>query len=325
MDVKIEQPSTTILQNELWERLRAHREKETQGTKNKGPAGNEVDGKKISKSSSSSSSRTSSSSSSSTMTSKERASFKRAKAFTSKLSRTNRPEGQQKWVKELFIMKRDMLSNENKNVEGEKEGEEESNSPAIGIGLILELAKELLYSGIPEQVIELYAAYYDIILEDKATSNTNNNNNTVASNSEFNSTILNSIPVVPDSRLILLVTRALVAMDDLRGAISLLQACSRAGLEFDSESKSYLIADLASHSTDGLRASLQVRKSMINRKEKISAVGTIGLLKGLRMQQLQQFQQASSGADDSVAGISRASGWGTSGGGGRSRCFETVG
>ena len=31
--------------------------------------------------------------------------------------------------------------------------------------MVIELAKELLYSGVPEQVIELYAAYYDLILK----------------------------------------------------------------------------------------------------------------------------------------------------------------
>jgi hypothetical protein len=34
-----------------------------------------------------------------------------------------------------------------------------------GIAMVIELAKELLYSGVPEQVIELYAAYYDLILK----------------------------------------------------------------------------------------------------------------------------------------------------------------
>jgi len=40
-----------------------------------------------------------------------------------------------------------------------------SDEETPGIAMIIELSKELLYSGVPEQVIELYAAYYDLILK----------------------------------------------------------------------------------------------------------------------------------------------------------------
>ena len=42
----------------------------------------------------------------------------------------------------------------------------DSDETVPGIAMIIELAKELLYSGVPEQVVELYAAYYDLILKD---------------------------------------------------------------------------------------------------------------------------------------------------------------
>ena len=77
--------------------------------------------------------------------------------------------------------------------------------------LIIELAKELLYSGIPEQVLELYAAYYDIVVTPIAAS------------------IPSTVPgkrvnlVAPDTKLILVATRAFIAMGDIKGALKLLQ------------------------------------------------------------------------------------------------------
>lgn len=75
-------------------------------------------------------------------------------------SRTNRIDGQEKWIKELFLYKYEqnlkVIENARMNVT--------AVLPITSPVLIIELAKELLYSGIPEQVLELYAAYYDIIV-----------------------------------------------------------------------------------------------------------------------------------------------------------------
>ena len=136
--------------------------------------------------------------------------------------RTNRIEGQKRWIHEIRALK------------AINDGEGSSDN-MTGIGVIIELAKELLYSGIPEQVLELYAAYYDLIMEPlKGKSNP-------------------QIPVVPDTKLILTTIRAFIALADVTGAINLLQAVSRAGLEFDSVSKSVLISDLAECSPQGLQ------------------------------------------------------------------------
>ena len=64
-------------------------------------------------------------------------------------ARTSRIHGLERWINELLTLK--SLN---------------SDETIPGIAMIIELAKELLYSGVPEQVIELYAAYYDLILKD---------------------------------------------------------------------------------------------------------------------------------------------------------------
>jgi hypothetical protein len=105
--------------------------------------------------------------------------------------------------------------------------------------LIVELAKELLYSGIPEQVLELYAAYCDIIVSPYTTgSGTVDKSST---SSEKPAPPVYSQPVAQDPKLILVTTRAFIALGDIKGALQLLQATSRSGLDFDAESKSLLM------------------------------------------------------------------------------------
>ena len=149
--------------------------------------------------------------------------------------RTNRIDGQEKWIRELYLYKRQLDSKRSDQIEdSDKNTSEGSNTLDVaqaqgGKGqplspvLIVELAKELLYSGIPEQVLELYAAYYDIIVREDSID-------------RFQSGI-----VAPDPKLILIATRAFIALGDIRGALQLLQATSRSGLEFDAESKSSLM------------------------------------------------------------------------------------
>jgi len=76
--------------------------------------------------------------------------------------RTNRIEGMAYFVKELELLKREHEQSQGQGKGPGKESESESGA-AVGIGMITLLAKELLYSGIPEQVIEMYCGYYDMV------------------------------------------------------------------------------------------------------------------------------------------------------------------
>lgn len=169
------------------------------------------------------------------------------------LPRTNRVDGQEKWIKEL----RYLYKNKNDTSEIQR-----------GMGLIVELAKELYCSGIPEQVLELYAAYHDIILQPTVP--------TIGEDKEEN-----EIGVVPDMRLIVVTTRAFLSLFDVQGALKLLQSCSRMGLKFDSPSKSELIAELATVSPSGLEAALKLRTSMLELNETVTYKGDVGILQGI--------------------------------------------
>ena len=183
-------------------------------------------------------------------------------------SRTNRIDGQEKWIRELFLYKSEQkLRKEEINVDISLNSNTSSVSSASSV-LIVELAKELLYSGIPEQVLELYAAYYDIVVNQDPSSEKSGANKRITL-------------VAPDTKLILVATRAFIAMGDIKGALKLLQATSRSALDFDADSKSLLIADLAECSPEGLQAALKLRKSMVERKEKVGGVGYAGILKGI--------------------------------------------
>ena len=179
-------------------------------------------------------------------------------------SRTNRIEGQEKWIRELFLYKAEEKAKNDQNNESIPITNLTASASPV---LIIELAKELLYSGIPEQVLELYAAYYDIV---------------VTSNSKVLSAAGKRVNLVaPDTKLILVATRAFIAMGDIKGALKLLQATSRTKMDFDADSKSLLMADLAECSPEGLQAALKLRQSMSERKERVSGLGYAGILKGI--------------------------------------------
>ena len=184
-------------------------------------------------------------------------------------SRTNRIEGQEKWIKELFLYMCEE-KNRNENIDQSLAAVPKYNATTSPV-LIIELAKELLYSGIPEQVLELYAAYCDIVVTPDSSFQ-------VAS-----STVRRVNLVAPDTKLILVATRAFIAMADIKGALKLLQATSRSALDFDADSKSLLMADLAECSPEGLQAALKLHKNMSERKERVSGVGYAGILKGIWM------------------------------------------
>jgi hypothetical protein len=162
-------------------------------------------------------------------------STKKKKSKMRYFRRTNRIDGQEKWIRELYLYKRQLDTKRSDQIEDSVENISEASNTSDGAQaqgkkgqllspvLIVELAKELLYSGIPEQVLELYAAYYDIIVREDSID-------------RFKSGL-----VAPDPKLILVATRAFIALGDIRGALQLLQATSRSGLEFDAESKSSLM------------------------------------------------------------------------------------
>ena len=63
-----------------------------------------------------------------------------------KFSRTNRLEGQSRWIKEVYELRKEQRGMFNAPpADGPTSG-------LLGIGLVVEVCKELLYSGIPEQV-----------------------------------------------------------------------------------------------------------------------------------------------------------------------------
>lgn len=169
-------------------------------------------------------------------------------------SRTNRVDGQKKWIKELHQLKKNLAENSTQKQAG-------------ATFLVVEIARELLYSGIPEQVLELYAAYYDLIFKPSSTSDSSSV----------------ETPVIPDVKLIVVTARAFIAMGDVQGALALLQACARASVKFDTETQSALIADLAVSSPQGLEAALGLRSALLEKKENLSWIGAEGLLKGIRL------------------------------------------
>lgn len=184
-------------------------------------------------------------------------------------SRTNRIDGFVKWVNELHIYRAAM------NL---------SSQPASPV-LIVELAKELLWSNMPEQCLEMYAAYCDLILGEQKSTTTAN---------ALNTTTVALMPVAPDTKLIQCATRAFIFLGDAKGALKLLQATSRSGLDFDSMTKSLLMSDLAECSPEGFQAALRLRMSMKERRERIHANAYVGLLKGCWMHGLSPRQRGES-------------------------------
>ena len=133
--------------------------------------------------------------------------------------KTNRLVGQIRWMREIYLLKNYYdynIINTNNTIDIENKMKNSN------IGSTIETAKALLYSGLPDQVIEMYAAYYDIVV-DSATSPRSHTliNNTNSMNSTSNNMTLPV--VVPNSKFILVAVRAFIAMDDVLSAIKLLQ------------------------------------------------------------------------------------------------------
>ena len=203
-------------------------------------------------------------------------------------SRTNRVEGQMKWVHELRYMLRAKHA-----VGGQVDVTDglTPSEPTLGLAVIVDLAKELLYSGIPEQVLQLYGAYCDLILLNEEVKD--------AVPTAINSKVIASavpLSVVPNSKLLAVISRAFIAMHDVKGALSLLQSSSRRGVLFDDEAKSLLMADLAQCSAEGLSAALQLRQQMLDRAEAVGAKGSAGILRGLHMHVLNTYEDEGTGS-----------------------------
>lgn len=180
-------------------------------------------------------------------------------------SRTNRIQGQTKWIRELRQLRfyLEYLQLEIKQDSSVENLTACSRQVADQITFIVDIGKELLYSGIPEQVIMLYSSYCELLGKYREVD---------AFPQNFQ---------LPDARLVIVTIRAFIAYRDVYGALELLQLCSRVGLIFDSESKSLILSDLAVSSSAGLKAALHLRKSMIMRNESMNSNACASLLHGL--------------------------------------------
>ena len=158
--------------------------------------------------------------------------------------RTNRLE--LNWIRELCVLS---LSNYT---------EHEANS---AVNLVIEIARTLLFSNIPEQVVDLFALYQEILSRKRLRDDS------------FVDMAL------PHPKLVSITARALIRLDDVPSALKLLKAVARYGLEFDADTRSTIVADLAEKSHGGLQAALLIRKSMRDRNQTLSTVGAISILK----------------------------------------------
>ena len=101
-----------------------------------------------------------------------------------------------------------------------------------------------------------------------------------------------SIPIVPNTKILSLCARALITLDDPTSALRLLQSVARAGVDFDSDEMSVLIADLAKSSSKGLQTALMMRNHMKKRGEILSVTGTSNLMAGIYKYGLQRTREA---------------------------------
>ena len=173
----------------------------------------------------------------------------------------NRIDGRKKWIKEIDNLSDVTLAN-------------------MALPLLCELSKELLYSGIPEQSVELFHKFFSRYGEAEG-------------NYDY-------------FRFCVLTVRALTRLDKLTEAISLLkrsysgfrgsyiEECSiSVPLDLKKRSKedtslirdlSEAIAELAVHSKQGLKEALALKQAMVARGHTpLLGIGSAGLLKGLRL------------------------------------------
>jgi hypothetical protein len=175
-------------------------------------------------------------------------------------ARTNRIDGIQKWVLEVTALKNEIL----RYYQDQFSLSDISRAITSQLSLLVEISKELLYSGIPEQTIELYHTYSSML------------ENICKDSNDIYCQVLR-----PDARLVIVTTRAYIKVNDVLGAIRLLHSSSRLGVVFDSESKSQIISELALSSPQGLKAALHLRTSMLSRNESINTNACAAILSGI--------------------------------------------
>ena len=192
---------------------------------------------------------------------------KHKKAF----SRISRNDGLVQWVEEISLLRRQHLH-------------QNQEAPLTSSAMFIEMAKTLLYSGSPEQAIELYAAYYDVVVCKVSAD---------VEATQPSCVLMPLVPVVPDAKMVLVAVRAHIALGDVSGALHLLTASHRLGMTFDADSNSALVHDLAESSAEGLSAALEMRSAMVADGQRINSLGVAGLLRGIWMHGLKAIREGS--------------------------------
>ena len=137
---------------------------------------------------------------------------------------------------------------------------------------MLGLAKTLLYSGMPEQALELYARCFDSLY---------------SRNSSLAHLVRSSpgedVPVVCDGRLLMVVYRSLLALGRIGLLADVFEAASELEVALDGSSLNLLLAELAESSDRGLRLALRIQQSASLRGFAVNTNGYAGLLRGIRL------------------------------------------
>ena len=143
---------------------------------------------------------------------------------------------------------------------------------AEDLGAVLVMANTLLYSGMPEQALELYARCFDSL------SSRNSSLVHLA-----RSALGETVPIISDGRLLMVVYRALLNLGRVGLLASVFESASELGVAVDNSSLNILLAELAESSERGLRLALLILKSASSGGFAVNTNGYAGLLRGIRM------------------------------------------
>lgn len=137
---------------------------------------------------------------------------------------------------------------------------------------ILDLSKELLYSGIPEKVLDVYTNYCSILLQ--------KNESSVIMAQTSHATI----PIIcsGEEKLLVVTAKAMVALGLVSESIAFLAAVNATGVAIGPEGISNLLSDLALSSRTGLEAALSLHPPLLS-SPAIDSKWAVALLKGLWM------------------------------------------
>lgn len=131
------------------------------------------------------------------------------------------------------------------------------NASSSSSSLLVELGKAMLYSGCPDEALEMYRSLSPFFQEEQQER---------------------------DSKLTSVALRAMIALGDEEGALSLLRSSSSEGrhsILADDDALSFLLADFAKTSASGLCVALDLRLSLLQRGGRLGAHGVAGLLRGV--------------------------------------------